>query len=319
MSLRDRRPRHQLLRRPAPVLLRQRRQGHGLARSRAIPSSRAFSRKFAPSQTVSRPRWSPRLDDELRAVVHDVIRLTPNIVEVVVRAPIAARAFQPGQFYRLQNYETLAPRTWTTPCSPWKVSRSPALRSIANEGLLSTIVLEMGGSSDLCAAAQARRAGHPDGPHRHAHRNAVQGNGAAGRRRPRQRRALLDRPEAARRRLARHLLRRLQEDHRPLQGRRNRKGRRRRGLVSATKRPASRPAASQDHAFVGNIVDAMAAYGARRTRRHADPAALGGPPDRHRLRRHDARRPAGAPRRAAGPISSPTTTPSAASTRRCSA
>ena len=47
-----------------------------------------------------------RLDDELRARVHEIVRLTPNIVEVVVRAPIAARAFKPGQFYRLQNYET---------------------------------------------------------------------------------------------------------------------------------------------------------------------------------------------------------------------
>src|SRR5205823_11420934 len=51
-----------------------------------------------------------RLDDELRARVHAVERLTPKIVEVVVKAPMAARAFQPGQFYRLQNYETLAPR-----------------------------------------------------------------------------------------------------------------------------------------------------------------------------------------------------------------
>jgi hypothetical protein len=36
--------------------------------------------------------------------------LTPNTVEVVVKAPMAARAFEPGQFYRLQNYEALAPR-----------------------------------------------------------------------------------------------------------------------------------------------------------------------------------------------------------------
>ncbi|MGA7487924.1 MAG: FAD-dependent oxidoreductase, partial [Xanthobacteraceae bacterium] len=49
-----------------------------------------------------------RLDDELRASVHAVNRLTPTIVEVVVRAPMAARAFKPGQFYRLQNYETLS-------------------------------------------------------------------------------------------------------------------------------------------------------------------------------------------------------------------
>ena len=48
--------------------------------------------------------------DDLAATVHAVNRLTPTIIEVVVRAPAAARAFRPGQFYRLQNYEMLAPR-----------------------------------------------------------------------------------------------------------------------------------------------------------------------------------------------------------------
>ncbi|HJT88202.1 MAG TPA: FAD-dependent oxidoreductase, partial [Bryobacteraceae bacterium] len=50
-----------------------------------------------------------KLDRELIATVHDVVRLTPNIIEVVVHAPLAARSFHPGQFYRLQNYETFAP------------------------------------------------------------------------------------------------------------------------------------------------------------------------------------------------------------------
>ena len=91
-----------------------------------------------------------RLNDELRATVHDVIRLTPNIVEVVVRAPLAARAFLPGQFYRLQNYEALAPRTATTVLGMEGLALTGA--SVDHEkGLLSTIVLEMGGSSDLCA------------------------------------------------------------------------------------------------------------------------------------------------------------------------
>jgi len=90
------------------------------------------------------------LDDLLRATVHDVIRLTPNIVEVVVRAPIAARAFLPGQFYRLQNYETLAARTDSTVLGMEGLALTGA--SVDREkGLLSTIVLEMGGSSDLCA------------------------------------------------------------------------------------------------------------------------------------------------------------------------
>ena len=91
-----------------------------------------------------------KLNDELRAVVDDVIRLTPNIVEVVVRAPMAARGFLPGQFYRLQNFETLAPRTKDTVLSMEGLALTGA--AVDHEkGLLSTIVLEMGGSSDLCA------------------------------------------------------------------------------------------------------------------------------------------------------------------------
>jgi NADPH-dependent glutamate synthase beta subunit-like oxidoreductase/NAD(P)H-flavin reductase len=91
-----------------------------------------------------------QLDDQLRPTVHDVVRLTPNIVEVIVRAPIAARAFKPGQFYRLQNYEALAPRTKDTVLGMEGLALTGA--SVDHErGLLSTIVLEMGGSSDLCA------------------------------------------------------------------------------------------------------------------------------------------------------------------------
>ena len=63
-----------------------------------------------------------RLNDELRTVVHEVIRLTPNIVEVVVRAPIAARAFKPGQFYRLQNFESPWPGGPTAPSWRWRPS-----------------------------------------------------------------------------------------------------------------------------------------------------------------------------------------------------
>lgn len=91
-----------------------------------------------------------RLNDELRAVVQKVVRLTPNIVEIVVRAPIAARAFKPGQFYRLQNYEALATRTGGTVLAMEGLALTGASVDF-EKGLLSTIVLEMGGSSDLCA------------------------------------------------------------------------------------------------------------------------------------------------------------------------
>jgi NADPH-dependent glutamate synthase beta subunit-like oxidoreductase/NAD(P)H-flavin reductase len=110
--------------------------------------SRLLSRR-APSQPKP-AELMERLNHELRAVVHAVARLTPTIVEVIVKAPMAARAFEPGQFYRLQNYEILALRTGDTTLAMEGLALTGA--SVDRErGLLSTIVLEMGGSSDLCA------------------------------------------------------------------------------------------------------------------------------------------------------------------------
>jgi NADPH-dependent glutamate synthase beta subunit-like oxidoreductase/NAD(P)H-flavin reductase len=110
--------------------------------------SRALAR--TPPSEVAPDALIARLNEELRATVHEVHRLTPNIVEVVVRAPMAARAFEPGQFYRLQNYETLSRDAGGTRLAKEGLALTGA--SVDREqGLLSTIVLEMGGSSDLCA------------------------------------------------------------------------------------------------------------------------------------------------------------------------
>src|SRR3954466_10233453 len=62
---------------------------------------------------------------------------------------MAARAFRPGQFYRLQNFETLAPRVDGTVLGMEGLALTGAWVD-RDKGLLSTIVLEMGGSSDLC-------------------------------------------------------------------------------------------------------------------------------------------------------------------------
>jgi NADPH-dependent glutamate synthase beta subunit-like oxidoreductase/NAD(P)H-flavin reductase len=110
--------------------------------------SRMLARTAASA--VSPEDLVARLDGELRATVHEVNRLTPTIVEVVVRAPMAARAFKPGQFYRLQNYETLAHTADGTRLAKEGLALTGAAVD-RERGLLSTIVLEMGGSSDLCA------------------------------------------------------------------------------------------------------------------------------------------------------------------------
>ncbi len=93
------------------------------------------------------------LAGDLLASVHKVERLTPTIVEVVIKAPMAARNFQPGQFYRLQNFETLSPKASGTRLQMEGIALTGAWVDPAR-GLVSTIVLEMGGSANLCAALQ---------------------------------------------------------------------------------------------------------------------------------------------------------------------
>ena len=96
------------------------------------------------------PEFLARIGEELRATVERVVRLTPTIVEVVVRAPAAARRFRPGQFYRLQNFETFAASVNGTRLAMEGIALTGAWVD-AERGLVSTIVLEMGGSSNLCA------------------------------------------------------------------------------------------------------------------------------------------------------------------------
>ena len=91
-----------------------------------------------------------RLNRDLRAVVHEVKRLTPRIVEVVLRAPIAARRFNPGQFYRMQNFEALAMRVENTILAMEGLALTGAWVD-REKGLISVIALEMGGSADLLA------------------------------------------------------------------------------------------------------------------------------------------------------------------------
>ena len=95
-------------------------------------------------------RLEATLDEQLRAYVIGVERLTPTIVDVVVKAPLQARKFKPGQFYRLQNFETSAPVVDGTRLLMEALALTGAWVD-EQKGLLSMIVLEMGTSSRLCS------------------------------------------------------------------------------------------------------------------------------------------------------------------------
>ena len=88
------------------------------------------------------------LDEQLRAYVVRVERLTPTIVDVIVKAPLQARKFEPGQFYRLQNFETSAPVVDGVRLLMEGLALTGAWVD-EEKGLLSMIVLDMGTSSRL--------------------------------------------------------------------------------------------------------------------------------------------------------------------------
>jgi NADPH-dependent glutamate synthase beta subunit-like oxidoreductase/NAD(P)H-flavin reductase len=107
-----------------------------------------------PAREIAWNALVDHLDDQLLARVEKVVRLAPTIVEVIVRAPAAARHFHPGQFYRLQNFERLSPHVRVDNHVASMLMEGIALTGAwvdAEKGLLSLITLEMGVSSRLCA------------------------------------------------------------------------------------------------------------------------------------------------------------------------
>ncbi len=84
-----------------------------------------------------------------------------------MRAPIAARAFQPGQFYRLQNYEALAPRTEDTVLGMEGLGADRGVGG-SREGAAFDDRAGDGRVVRSLRAAEEGRAGDPDGSDGHA-------------------------------------------------------------------------------------------------------------------------------------------------------
>ncbi len=90
------------------------------------------------------------LSEELQARVVRVDKLTPTITEIIARAPKAAREFHPGQFYRLQNYESDSRRIENTVLTMEGVALTGAWVD-PGKGEIGMIALEVGASSRMSA------------------------------------------------------------------------------------------------------------------------------------------------------------------------
>ena len=109
--------------------------------------------RIAPAST--KPAWLffAEINGRLRATVHKVERLTPNIIEVVVHSPMAVERFHPGQFYRFQNFATHATTAGETKLAMEGIALTGASVDVSR-GLVSLIALEMG-DQRICAPSSS--------------------------------------------------------------------------------------------------------------------------------------------------------------------
>lgn len=110
---------------------------------KALASAKNGYREISNTLTRQPPKAQNPIDIQLKSYIKRVNILSDNIVEVIVHSPLCAKNFEPGQFFKLQNYSD----------DTSKVMESLALTGSQvdkENGLISLIVLEMGTSSSLC-------------------------------------------------------------------------------------------------------------------------------------------------------------------------
>jgi len=95
-------------------------------------------------------QFAQTIRTQFSAVVHKIERITENVIALTIKAPFAAKHFQAGQFYRLQNYETYAPRIDHTSLQIEPLALIAADHN-KKEETLKFIIIETGASTKLCA------------------------------------------------------------------------------------------------------------------------------------------------------------------------
>lgn len=84
------------------------------------------------------------------ASIKSIQRHSPSVIELEVLAPMAAKNFHPGQFYRVQNYETLASMVNGTKLQTEAIALT-GVKVNRDAGTVTLMVIESGASSRLFA------------------------------------------------------------------------------------------------------------------------------------------------------------------------
>lgn len=101
---------------------------------------KAISQKLLENAPLTKP------DICFDAEIVHVEKIAANLVKVAVHVPLAAGAFKPGQFYRLQNFESHAPAFVSTKLAMEPLALTPVIVDKVS-GIITFVIVEIGGSS----------------------------------------------------------------------------------------------------------------------------------------------------------------------------
>ncbi|BET36492.1 MULTISPECIES: WPE palindromic element domain-containing protein [Wolbachia] len=107
------------------------------------------SRAGIISEHLANEKFFNRIKEQFTAKIIKIQYLTDKVVEIVIKAPLAAKNFKPGQFFRLQNFAINSRKVNNTTLAMEGIAVT-GTEVDKKKGIISTIVLETGGSTNLC-------------------------------------------------------------------------------------------------------------------------------------------------------------------------
>lgn len=100
-------------------------------------------------RSESSEKFFCRIREQFTAKVVKVEHLTDKVIGITIKAPLAAKNFKPGQFFKLQNFVINSRKINNTQLAMEGIAVT-GTEVNRKKGTISVVVLETGGSSNLC-------------------------------------------------------------------------------------------------------------------------------------------------------------------------
>lgn len=107
----------------------------------------------ATGEETEYKNFATKMASAFNSVITDIVRHTKNVIELTIQSPQAVKHYQPGQFYRLQNYETFSQKLdhTTLQMEPLALISTGIDR---HKNTIKFMIIENGATTKICSTFQ---------------------------------------------------------------------------------------------------------------------------------------------------------------------